>query len=399
MNKDKLILAYSGGLDTSVAIPWLKENYNVEIITVSIDLGMVNLKTITDRALACGAIKAIGIDAKQEFTEEYISKSLVAGAIYQDKYPLATALGRPLIAKCLVDVANKENAVYIAHGCTGKGNDQVRIEVSIAALNSNLKIIAPIREWGMSRDMELEYAKTHSLPIETKPSNFSIDENLWGRAIESGILEDPWNIPPEGAFEWTKSIEETSEQSTEYEIYFEEGIPKTIDNKQMNLVEIIEFFNIRAGENGIGRIDHIEDRLVGIKSREVYECPAASVLHEALSSLESLSLSKNQLRFKRQVGIEYSELVYNGLWYSQHRENLEAYLQNTQRFVSGTVKVKFHKGNCIVIGRKSKYSLYDYQLATYDDSDSFDHKSAVGFIKIFSLPTTLQKKIQKNKDN
>ena len=247
--------------------------------------------------------------------------------------------------------------------------------------------------------MELEYAKTHSLPIETKPSNFSIDENLWGRAIESGILEDPWNIPPEGAFEWTKSIEETSEQSTEYEIYFEEGIPKTIDNKQMNLVEIIEFFNIRAGENGIGRIDHIEDRLVRIKSREVYECHAAIVLHEALSSLESLSLSKNQLRFKRQVGIEYSELVYNGLWYSQHRENLEAYLQNTQRFVSGTVKVKFHKGNCIVIGRKSKYSLYDYQLATYDDSDSFDHKSAVGFIKIFSLPTTLQKKIQKNKDN
>lgn len=399
MNKDKLILAYSGGLDTSVAIPWLKENYNVEIITVSIDLGMVNLKTITDRALACGAIKAIGIDAKQDFTEEYISKSLVAGAIYQDKYPLATALGRPLIAKYLVDVAKKENAVYIAHGCTGKGNDQVRIEVSIAALNSNLKIIAPIREWGMSRDMELKYAKTHSLPIETKPSNFSIDENLWGRAIESGILEDPWNIPPEDAFEWTKSIEDTSDQSTEYEIYFEQGIPKTVDNQQMNLVEIIEFFNIRAGENGIGRIDHIEDRLVGIKSREVYECPAAIVLHEALSSLESLSLSKNQLRFKRQVGIEYSELVYNGLWYSQHRENLEAYLKNTQRFVTGTVKVKFHKGNCIVIGRKSKYSLYDYQLATYDDSDSFDHKSAVGFIKIFSLPTTLQKKIQKNKDN
>jgi len=399
MNKDKLILAYSGGLDTSVAIPWLKENYNGEIITVSIDLGMVNLKTITDRALACGAIKAIGIDAKQDFTEEYISKSLVAGAIYQDKYPLATALGRPLIAKYLVDVAKKENAVYIAHGCTGKGNDQVRIEVSIAALNSNLKIIAPIREWGMSRDMELKYAKTHSLPIETKPSNFSIDENLWGRAIESGILEDPWNIPPEDAFEWTKSIEDTSDQSTEYEIYFEQGIPKTVDNQQMNLVEIIEFFNIRAGENGIGRIDHIEDRLVGIKSREVYECPAAIVLHEALSSLESLSLSKNQLRFKRQVGIEYSELVYNGLWYSQHRENLEAYLKNTQRFVTGTVKVKFHKGNCIVIGRKSKYSLYDYQLATYDDSDSFDHKSAVGFIKIFSLPTTLQKKIQKNKDN
>ena len=382
---NKIVLAYSGGLDTSVAVPWLKENYDAEIITVTIDLGMVDLDSIKQRAIEVGADKAVTIDAKAPLVTDYIWPALKAGAIYEEEYPLATALGRPLIAKCLVDVAKQEGAYAIAHGCTGKGNDQVRIEVSAAALMPEIKLIAPIRDWGMSRADEIEYANERNLPINVKDSRFSVDENLWGRSAEAGELEDPGLEPPEEAFTWTTSPNEAPDSKEYIELEFIQGIPVSLNNIKMNGIELIVELNKIAGNHGIGRIDHVENRLVGIKSREIYESPAGIVLHTAHKSLEDLTLSRDQARFKHNVSREYSEIVYNGLWFSRHRLNLDRYIDDTQKYVSGKIQVCLYKGKCTVTGRESDQGLYSKALATYDRDDEFDHASAEGFIKIFGL--------------
>ena len=394
MGKEKIVLAYSGGLDTSVAIRWLQEKLDALVITATIDLGMVNLQAVKQRALNCGAFKAVTVDGKNTFVNEFILPALRADAVYQDQYPLATALGRPLIARYLTQVAKKEGAYAVAHGCTGKGNDQVRLDLGVAALAPELKIIAPIREWGMSREDELEYAQKHDIPVQVKESTYSTDENLWGRSIEAGDLENPWSAPSEEAFAWTKDVKDTPDDPVLLEIDFENGFPISVDGRTMNSVEMIRDLNELAGQHGIGRIDHLEDRLVGIKSREVYESPAALVLHAAHKALETMTLSKTQLSFKKHVAQEYADLVYNALWFTSHREDLDAYVGSTQRYVTGTIRIKFHKGTCTIVGRKSPFSLYQYNLATYDRADSFDHRAAEGFISIYSLPVRTQSKIQ-----
>ncbi|HCG91069.1 MAG TPA: argininosuccinate synthase [Dehalococcoidia bacterium] len=383
--KKKIVLAYSGGLDTSVAVPWLKENYDAEVITVTIDLGMVDLALIKKRAIDVGADKAVTIDAKQMLVDEFLWPALKAGAIYEEEYPLATALGRPLIARCLVDVAKEEGAYAIAHGCTGKGNDQVRIEVNAASLFPEVELIAPIREWGMSRADEVEYANERNLPINIKDSRFSVDENLWGRSAEAGELEDPWSEPPEEAYTWTSSSMDAPDEKKYIEIDFDKGIPVRIDGTQIPSIELIVKLNEIAGKYGIGRIDHVENRLVGIKSREIYESPAGVLLHIAHKALEDLTLSKDQARFKASISKEYAEIVYNGLWFGRHRLDLDKYVESSQAYVTGTVRMLLYKGNCRVVGRKSNYGLYSKNLATYDRDDSFDHSAAEGFIKIYGL--------------
>ena len=397
MANDKIVLAYSGGLDTSVAIRWLQEKYNAQVVTVTIDLGMVDLEAVRQRALACGAIKALTMDGKEAFVNEFVVPALRAGAIYQEQYPLSTALGRPLIARYMAQVAQQEGAYAVAHGCTGKGNDQVRLDVSVAALAPELKVVAPIREWGMSRDEELEYARKHNIPVEVKQSRYSTDENLWGRAIEAGDLEDPWVEPPEEAFTWTRPIEDTPDEPAYLEIGFQEGIPLSLDGEEINGADMIRHLNEIAGQHGVGRIDHLEDRLVGIKSREVYETPAAVVLHTAHKALEAMTLTKTQLSLKSRIAQEYADLVYNALWYTAHREDLDAYIASTQRYVTGTTRVRLHKGTCTAVGRRSPYSLYQYDLATYGKGDEFDHRAAEGFIDIWGLPVRTQAKIQGKK--
>jgi len=364
MPKDKIVLAYSGGLDTSVAVPWLKEKYGAEIITLTIDLGMVDLEAIRLRALAVGAAKALTVDGKQELVDGFLFPALQAGAIYESQYPLATALGRPLIARCLVEAARAEDAFAVAHGCTGKGNDQVRIEVSVAALAPELKVIAPIRDWGMSREEEIEYAAARDLPISPRESRFSVDENLWGRSMEAGELEDPGMEPPEDAYAWTRPVRSTPDQPAYLEIHFDQGIPTAVDGESMAGPDLIRHINALAGSHGVGRLDHVENRLVGIKSREVYEAPAAVVLHAAHKSLESLTLSKEQARTKERLAQEYADVVYNGLWFTHHRQDLDAYVRSTQRHVTGDVRVRLHKGSCAVTGRTALRSLYQYNLAT-----------------------------------
>ena len=393
---EKAILAYSGGLDTSVAVKWIKDKYNLDVIAVSIDIGNVaNLEAIRQKALDLGAIKSIVIDAKEIFVKSYIFPSLQADAVYQGKYPLHTPLGRPLIAQLLVEVAKKEGVKIIAHGCTGKGNDQVRLDVSVAALAPDFKIVAPAREWNMTREETIGYAREHNIPIPiTVTSPYSIDENLWGRAIECGILEDPWKEPPRDAFTWTKEIEDTPNQAIYIDIGFDKGMPISLNNEILDGMALIQKVNSLAGEHGIGRIDHIEDRLIGIKSRELYEAPAAVVLLNAHQALEGMVLTKDQLSFKAKVADEYANLVYNALWFTGFRQDLDAYVQNTQRYVTGTVKVKLHKGNLQIVGRKSPYSLYNYNLATYDKGDEFDHSASTGFIHIWELPVKTQSQAQ-----
>ena len=394
MGEDKIILAYSGGLDTSVAVRWLQERYQAQVITLTIDLGMVNLEEIRQRALQIGAAKAHTVDGKETFYREFISPALQAGAIYEDQYPLATALGRPLIARYLVEAARVEGASAIAHGCTGKGNDQVRLDVSVAALAPGLKVIAPIREWGMSREEEIEYARSHNIPVPMGKGPYSVDENLWGRSIEAGDLEDPWQEPPEAAFAWTASASAAPPEPSYLEIGFECGLPVSLDGEEMRGVDLVRHLNHLAGEHGVGRIDHVENRLVGIKSREVYEAPAAVALHAAHKALEAMTLSKEQLRLKVRIAQEYADVVYNGLWFTQHRRDLEAYVTSTQRHVSGALRLKLHKGNCTVVGRKSPHALYSYELATYNRADKFDHRSSEGFIDIFGLPVRTQARVQ-----
>ncbi len=393
---NKVVLAYSGGLDTSVSIRWLKEKYNLDVIVLNVDVGNVaDPSAIRQKALDIGAVKALVVDAKEPFVNHFIFPALQADAIYEGQYPLATALARPLMAKLLVDAAVKEKASAVAHGCTGKGNDQVRFDVSINALAPDLKIIAPAREWGMTREETINYAQRYGIPVPiTVKSPYSIDENLWGRSIECGALEDPWVESPADVFTWTKSPADAPDKPGYVEIGFEQGIPISLDGEKMEGVSLIQRLNQLAGEHGVGRIDLLENRLVGIKSREIYEAPAAVVLLQAHQALEALTLSKSQLRFKQKVAVEYADLIYNGLWFSSLHQDLFAYVKSTQRYVTGTVRVKLFKGSCQVVGRKSPKSLYSHGLATYDKGDVFDQSASPGFIHIWGLPVRTQTQAQ-----
>ncbi len=398
MANPKIVLAYSGGLDTSVAIKWL-QNKGYDVVACCLDVGEgKDLDFVKEKALTVGAVSSHVIDAKDEFAEEYALISLQAHTLYEQKYPLVSALSRPLIAKKLVEVAEAENAVAVAHGCTGKGNDQVRFEVSIRALNPDLEVLAPVREWKWSREEEIEYAQENGIPVPIGlASPYSIDQNLWGRANECGILEDPWAAPPEDAYDLTVSLENAPDTPDVVEIGFEQGVPVTLNGKSYKLSELILELNTIAGKHGVGRIDHVENRLVGIKSREVYEAPAAMTLIKAHKELEDITLVKDVAHFKPIIEMKLSELIYNGLWFSPLRNALEAFLAETQKTVTGTVRVKLFKGHAIVEGRKSEYSLYDEKLATYTKADEFDHDAAVGFIKIFGLPTAVNSMVNNKK--
>jgi argininosuccinate synthase len=396
---EKVILAYSGGLDTSVAIKWLKEKYKLDVIALNVNvISERDFSAVRKKALSIGAVKAVVVDAREPFVRLFVFPALQANALYEGQYPLATALARPLMAKLLVDTAAKEGAKAVAHGCTGKGNDQVRFDVGVATLAPKLKIIAPAREWGMSREETIKYAQRHGIPVPiTSKSPYSIDENLWGRSIECGVLEDPWVEPPADVFAWTKSPADAPNKPAYVEIGFEKGIPVSLNGKKTDGVSLITLLNELAGAHGVGRVDHIENRLVGIKSREIYEAPAATVLLQAHQALEALTLSKDQLRFKQKVAVAYSELIYNGLWFSSLREDLAAYVESSQRFVTGTVRVKLFKGSCTVVGRKSPHSLYSHGLATYDKGDEFDQSAAPGFIRIWGLSARTQAQAQGKK--
>lgn len=396
MANKKVVLAYSGGLDTSVAIPWLKEQ-GWDVIAVCLDVGEgKDLEFVKNKALQVGAIESYMVDAKDEFAEEYALISLQAHTWYEQKYPLVSALSRPLISKKLVEIANQVGADAVAHGCTGKGNDQVRFEVSIKALNPDLEVLAPVREWGWSRDEEIEYAMKHNVPIPaTLDSPFSIDQNLWGRANEAGVMEDPWVSPPEEAYGLTVSVENAPDEAEYVEIEFIAGKPVSLNGKEMKLADLIQELNAVAGAHGVGRIDHVENRLVGIKSREVYEIPGAKVLLTAHKELEDLTLVKELAHFKPVIEKKLSELIYDGLWFSPLRVALESFLAESQKFVNGTVRVKLYKGHAIVEGRKSPNSLYSEKLATYSKEDQFNHASAVGFIELWGLPTVVNSSVNK----
>ena len=396
MSNQKVVLAYSGGLDTSVAIPWLKEQ-GWDVIAVCLDVGEgKDLEFIKNKALQVGAVESYMIDAKDEFAENYALISLQAHTWYEQKYPLVSALSRPLISKKLVEIAEATGADAVAHGCTGKGNDQVRFEVSIKALNPDLQVLAPVREWGWSRDEEIEYATKHNVPIPaTIDSPFSIDQNLWGRANEAGVMEDPWVAPPEEAYGLTKALENTPDTPETVEIEFVKGKPVSVNGEEMKLADLILKLNAIAGEHGVGRIDHVENRLVGIKSREVYEIPGAKVLLTAHKELEDLTLVKELAHFKPVIEKKLSEIIYDGLWFSPLRPALEAFLAETQQYVNGTVRVKLFKGHAIVEGRKSPNSLYNEKLATYSKEDEFNHNSAVGFIELWGLPTVVSSSVNK----
>jgi argininosuccinate synthase len=393
---NKVILAYSGGLDTSVAIPWIKEKYGMDVIALTIDVGNEkDFTAVKEKALKVGAIKAIVADAKEQFVKYFCFPAVQANALYEGVYPLATALSRPLMAKLLVDVAREEGATAVAHGCTGKGNDQVRFDVGVHALAPDLKVIAPAREWKMTREETMDYAKKHNVPVPvTKKSPYSIDENLWGKSIECGVLEDPWVEPPDDVWVITKSPTKAPNKPVYVEIGFEKGIPVSLDGEEVDGQVLIHRLNELAGEHGVGRVDHIENRLVGIKSRELYEAPAAVTLIRAHEALEAMTMAKDQLRFKAKVAIEMSDIIYNGLWFGGLSRDLSAYIQSSQRYVSGIVRLQLYKGHIQVVGRKSPYSLYNLSLATYDKGDKFDQSAAVGFIHLWGLPVATQAQVQ-----
>jgi argininosuccinate synthase len=397
MAKEKIVLAYSGGLDTSVSVKWIQEKYGYDVIALGLDVGEgKDLEAIKTKALNVGAVKAYIIDAKELLAKDYILSALKANCLYEGKYPLSSALSRPLISKLLVEVAEKEGATAVAHGCTGKGNDQVRFEVSIQALNPSLKVVAPVREWGMTRDEEILYAQENGIPIPVDLDNpFSIDANIWGRACEAGVLEDPWAEAPEAAFDWTNPIELTPDAAEYIEIEFEQGVPVALNGEKLPLVQLIETLNEVGGKHGIGRIDHIENRLVGIKSREVYENPAALILINAHKELEFLTLTREVSQFKTQIDQQMAKIIYEGLWYSPIKPALDAFIEETQKVVSGTIRIKLFKGNHMVVGRKSDHSLYNEELATYSKGDMFDHQAAEGFIKIWGLPTKVYAEVNK----
>ena len=403
---EKIVLAFSGGLDTTVAVKWLQETRSFDVVALTVDLGsQPNLKAIRERALAAGAIQSYVLDARQPFIDRFCWPALKADAIYQGQYPLATALGRPLIAQLLVEVAAREGATWVGHGSTGKGNDQVRFDVAVGALNPKLKVLAPLRDgMSMTREQEIAYARSHNLPIEVKPeSPYSVDENLWGRSIEAGVLEDALLKPPEDAFLWTSSVDTAPALAAVIELTFEKGIPTALSTYPSPSggghgggggVALVEELNRLGGLHGVGRIDMVEDRFVGIKSREIYEAPAAVILHSAHRALEDMVLDAEVARFKASVAAEYARMVYQGKWFTSHRRDLSAYVESTQSAVTGTVRVKLHKGSAQVIGRSSPYSLYRPQLATYSSGDQFDHQAAVGFIKLVGLPVRTQADVQ-----
>ncbi|OKH26154.1 argininosuccinate synthase [Hydrococcus rivularis NIES-593] len=387
---NKVVLAYSGGVDTSVCIPYLREEWGVnEVITLAADLGQGDeLGPIQEKAVKCGAAESLVADAKETFIKDYAFPAIQANALYENRYPLSTALARPLIAKLLVEAAEKYGADAVAHGCTGKGNDQVRFDVSIMALNPKLKVLAPAREWGMSREETIAYGERFGIQFPVKKSSpYSIDRNLLGRSIEAGPLEDPMTEPPEEIYAMTKAIADTPNEPEYLEIGFEKGIPISLNGKPLDPVSLISQLNEIAGNHGVGRIDMLENRVVGIKSREIYEVPALLVLIDAHRDLESLTLTGDVTQYKRTIEETYSHLIYKGLWYSPLKEALDAFIQKTQERVSGMVRVKFFKGNATIVGRRSENSLYATDLATYGEDDGFDHKAAEGFIYIWGLPT------------
>lgn len=394
MKQEKVVLAYSGGLDTTVAIRWLTEK-GYRVIAYLADIGQESdFSKVKKRAYAAGASKVVVQDLKNRFVEEFVFPALKAGATYESKYLLATALSRPLIASGLVETARKEKAKFVAHGCTGKGNDQVRFELSIKILSPHLNIIAPVREWELvSRDHEIRYAKTHRLPVDvTKKSPFSIDKNLWGVSIEAGVLEDPWSEVPEDAYMLTADPAKALSKPSVLDIFFEKGIPKNLDGKSIDSIRLIERLNDIAGKHSIGRTDLVENRLVGIKSREIYEAPAATVLYAAHEALENIVLDRETFHFKSTISLKYGELVYYGLWYTPLKKALDSFIDETQKLVTGNVKVRLYKGNAAILGRKSRHSLYNEELATYGKKDKFDRSLAKGFIELWGMPYTARKR-------
>ncbi len=388
---DRVVLAYSGGLDTSVAIGQIAEQTGAEVIAVAVDVGQggEDLEEIRKRALACGAVEAVVVDAREEFASDFCVPALRANALYMDRYPLVSSLSRPLIVKHLVEVANRYNATHVAHGCTGKGNDQVRFEVGLAALAPHLKVIAPVRDYAWTRDKAIAYAEEKGLPIDvTKSSPYSIDQNLWGRAVETGFLEDIWNAPIEDIYSYTSDPAKATEPD-EVIITFEQGVPVAIDGKPVTPYQAIIELNRRAGAAGVGRLDMVEDRLVGIKSREVYEAPAAIALITAHQELEGVTVERETARFKRLVDQRWGELVYDGLWFSPLKQALDAFIESTQRYVSGDIRLVLQSGRAVVTGRRSEASLYDFALATYDTGDAFDQSLARGFVELWGLPSKL----------
>lgn len=398
--KGKVILAYSGGLDTSVAIPWLHEQ-RYEVVTLTMHVGQQadNLEEIKEKAYVAGASKAYVVDLREAFIDTFVWPALKANATYQGVYPLNSALSRPMIAQALIWCAEKEGAVAVAHGCTGKGQDQVRIEVACNALNPDIEVLAPVRDWGFTREEEMDYAAAHNVPVPTtRKSPYSIDDNLWGRSIECGILEDPWNEPPKDAYKLTVDPVDAPDEEITLEITFEAGVPVAINGEKMGSIELIDYMNKAAGKAGFGRIDMIEDRLVGFKSREVYECPGALALIAAHKKLETLTLSKDVLKTKRELETKFGELTYEGYWFSPLMEAIQAFVETTQKSVNGTVRMKLYKGNCIIDGMKSDTSVYSKSLATYSAGDIFDQSASVGFIKIWGMPIKTWRQVHKEKN-
>ena len=398
---DTIVLAYSGGLDTSAAVKWLQEERDYEVVCLLADLGNVgDIEGAERRAGEAGAKEFAVVDGREDFLRYFAFPALAANAVYEGAYPLATALGRPLIAKLLVDKARESGADAVAHGCTGKGNDQVRFDVALRALAPDLAIVGTARENEWTRDEALAYCRRHGISVESgKSSPFSVDENMWGRAIESGVLEDPWTIPPEDAYAWTQPLDNTPAEPETVELRFEQGIPVALDGEAIAPVPLVERLNEIAGRHGVGRIDMVENRLVGIKSREVYEAPAAVALLAAHRKLESLTLSKQQLRMKERVAQEYADLVYDGLWFSTHHQDLAAYVHSTQRHVTGEVRLRFWRGHAEAVGVASDRSLYHLELATYGSDDAFDQQAALGFIKLWGLPLEVQARQQLLRDS
>jgi argininosuccinate synthase len=393
-HSDRVVLAYSGGLDTSVAIGWLADQTGAEIVAVALDLGQggEDMEVVRERALACGAVESVVVDGKDEFAEEYCLPAVQANALYMDRYPLVSGLSRPLIVKHLAKAAKEHGATVVSHGCTGKGNDQVRFEVGIGALAPDLRVIAPVRDYAWTREKAIVYAEEHDLPIDvTKKSPYSIDQNVWGRAVETGFLEDIWNAPIEDVYSYTQNPA-TPRDPDEVVIGFENGVPVSIDGKPVTMLEAIQQLNQRAGDQGVGRLDMVEDRLVGIKSREVYECPGAITLITAHQELENVTVERDLARFKRQVDQRWGELAYDGLWFSPLKRSLDAFIQESQKHVTGEIRMTLHGGKAVVTGRRSETSLYDFNLATYDEGDVFDQSLAKGFVELWGLPSKIAAK-------
>ena len=394
MSTDRVVLAYSGGLDTSVAIGWLAEQTGAEIVAVALDLGQngEDMDDIRERALACGAVESVVVDAKDEFADDYCLPAVQANALYMDRYPLVSALSRPLIVKHLVAAAKEHSATVVSHGCTGKGNDQVRFEVGVGAMAPDLRVIAPVRDYAWTREKAIIYAEEHSLPIDvTKKSPYSIDQNVWGRAVETGFLEDIWNGPIEQLYSYTQNPA-TPREADEVVIAFENGVPTSIDGKPVSVLEAIQQLNARAGAQGVGRLDIVEDRLVGIKSREVYEAPGAITLIAAHMELENVTIERDLARYKRSVDQRWGELAYDGLWFSPLKKSLDSFIATSQEHVTGEVRMILHGGRATVTGRRSEQSLYDFNLATYDEGDVFDQSLAKGFVELWGLPSKIAAK-------